>query len=337
MMPLSSATKYQKTNPRSLQGGSFGKTIIGISYKDSITVIVIMNGAGIPSRLVPGFLADRWFGCLNVEIAFCCLTGVTMFCWIPVSSYTSLLIFSTVYGFFGAGVQSLFAATLASLSPDASKTGVRLGMVFSFISIACLTGEPVAGAIIQASNGDYICAQIYAGCLILAGTLILVGSRIARTGWKIKFRIWFLLPLSRFLHWTANSLSRTVWYRALNLGKGLQFLPWLKYEYRHSHTSTLSEESTVVDHKFCYRWVIKIGSTENGELRRAGSTRQTRSPGGLHGFMRARLYTWARVVLYRHNNPHNKAHYRARALQTPCSLSQGGQVIPSRHSAETLA
>jgi MFS family permease len=188
-MPLSSATKYQKTNPRSLQGGSFGKTIIGISYKDSITVIVIMNGAGIPGRLVPGFLADRWFGCLNVEIAFCCLTGVTMFCWIPVSSYTSLLIFSAVYGFFGAGVQSLFAATLASLSPDASKTGVRLGMVFSFISIACLTGEPVAGAIIQASNGNYVRAQIYAGCLKLAGTLILVGSQIAHTGWKIRFRI----------------------------------------------------------------------------------------------------------------------------------------------------
>jgi sugar phosphate permease len=162
---------------------------MGISYKDSITVIVIMNGAGIPGRLVPGFLSDRWFGCLNVEIAFCCLTGVTMFCWIPVSSYTSLLIFSAVYGFFGTGVQSLFTATLTSLNPNASKTEVHLNMVFSFISIACLTGEPVAGAIIPASNGDYVSAQIYAGCLILDGTLILVGSRIAHTGWNIRFRV----------------------------------------------------------------------------------------------------------------------------------------------------
>ena len=68
-------------------------------------------------------------------------------------SLGGLIAFVIIYGYFGAAVQGLFPATLSSLTTDLRKMGVRIGMVFSIVSIACLTGPPLAGALIQRERG----------------------------------------------------------------------------------------------------------------------------------------------------------------------------------------
>jgi hypothetical protein len=64
------------------------------------------------------------------------------------------------------------------------KAGVRLGMVFSVVSFAALTGPPLAGALIQQNDGKYLYAQMWAGTSMMAGFLTLVAARIAKAGWK---------------------------------------------------------------------------------------------------------------------------------------------------------
>ena len=81
-------------------------------------------------------------------------------------------------------MQGLFPATLASLTTNLKKMGVRIGMVFSIISIACLTGPPLAGALIQKRQGDYLYAQMFGGTVMLCGALLLVGARLAQTRTK---------------------------------------------------------------------------------------------------------------------------------------------------------
>ena len=86
-------------------------------------------------------------------------------------------------------MQGLFAAMVSSLTDDLKKAGVRMGMIFSVTSVALLTGPPLAGALIQRGSGRYLEAQIWAGTMILAGSLVLTGARISKTGFRLMVRM----------------------------------------------------------------------------------------------------------------------------------------------------
>ena len=164
--------------------GSFGRNILGVSEADSINDLLILNGVGIFGRLIPAHLADRFFGPLNTLIPFVFVSGLLLYCWAAVDSKGGLVGFAVMYGLFAAGIQSLFPATLSSLTTDLKKAGVRMGMVFSVISFACLTGPPIAGALIQRKHGEYLYAQMFAGTVLMAGCTTLVASRVTRKGWS---------------------------------------------------------------------------------------------------------------------------------------------------------
>lgn len=71
-----------------------------------------------------------------------------------------MYVFAVLYGVFSNGVQGLRPSTLSSLTPDLSKTGIRIGMGFSIVSFACLTGPPLGGALIAKVDG-YLGAKIW--------------------------------------------------------------------------------------------------------------------------------------------------------------------------------
>ena len=163
--------------------GSFGRDILGVTQADSINNLLILNGVGLFGRLIPAHLADRFFGPLNTLIPFAFVTGLLLYCWAAVESKGGLIGFAVVYGLFAAGIQSLFPATLSSLTTDLRKAGVRMGMVFSVISFACLTGTPISGALIQRKHGGYLYAQVFAGTVLMAGCATLVAARVVKMGW----------------------------------------------------------------------------------------------------------------------------------------------------------
>ncbi|KAL8754178.1 MAG: hypothetical protein Q9184_005195 [Pyrenodesmia sp. 2 TL-2023] len=162
--------------------GSYGRNILGASQADSINNLLIMNGVGSFGRLVPAYFADRYFGPLNTLIPCVFASGLLIFCWAAVSSKSGLVGFSVVYGLFAAGIQSLFPATTSSLTIEIKKTGVRMGMIFSIVSFASLTGPPLAGLLIQERNGSYLYAQMFAGSVMFCGCLTLVAASLAKKG-----------------------------------------------------------------------------------------------------------------------------------------------------------
>ena len=122
-------------------------------------------------------------------VPFVAVTGLLLFCWAAVSDPGGLTGFAVVYGLAAAGIQSLFPATTTSLTTDLKKTGVRLGQVFSIVSFACLTGPPLAGALIQDRNGSYLYAQMFAGTVLFCGCITLIAARLAKTGRKFAARV----------------------------------------------------------------------------------------------------------------------------------------------------
>jgi MFS family permease len=104
-----------------------------------------------------------------------------MFCWIPVSTPGGMYAWSVFYGIAAGGIQSLFPAGLSSLTTDLRKQGTRMGMTFTIVSFAVLTGPPLAGAIISRMDGRYAGAQAFAGATLLVGCGFQVAARLARS------------------------------------------------------------------------------------------------------------------------------------------------------------
>lgn len=165
--------------------GSFARDIIGVSRTKSIYLLMVMNGCGLAGRLLPNLLADMYTGPLNMLIPFSFATGLIAYCWAGVTDLGGLYAFAIFYGLTAAGIQSLFPATLSTLTTDLKKTGVRMGMVLSVVGTAALIGSPIAGALLRSGDGNYLYAQMFMGTAITAGMLTLAGSRVARLGWSM--------------------------------------------------------------------------------------------------------------------------------------------------------
>ncbi|KAB8234008.1 hypothetical protein ETB97_000399 [Aspergillus alliaceus] len=168
--------------------GAFGRSVIGLSYSESTNLIIVTNGVGIVGRLIPAFLADAYFGPLNTIIPLALGASLMMFCWAAVHSVAGLYVFAVLYGMFSNGVQGLWPSTLSSLTPDLTKTGVRIGMGFTVVSFACLTGPPLGGALIARADG-YIGAQIWGGLTFALGAVVLITARLSKTGASVKAKI----------------------------------------------------------------------------------------------------------------------------------------------------
>ncbi|KAL2129356.1 hypothetical protein VTI74DRAFT_7905 [Chaetomium olivicolor] len=160
---------------------SFSRDIIGMSYTDSLNLLLVINGVGLPGRLIPNHLADR-LGAINVFVPTVGIAGICMFCWMAVKSPPGLYVWCCFYGMVGGGIQSLFPAGLSSLTTDIQKAGVRMGMAFTIVSFATLAGPPIAGAVITASGGSYYGAQAFAGATLALGTVLMAAARTVKKG-----------------------------------------------------------------------------------------------------------------------------------------------------------
>ncbi|EMC95617.1 hypothetical protein BAUCODRAFT_70871 [Baudoinia panamericana UAMH 10762] len=168
--------------------GSYSRDRLGMSYQASVNLLLAMVCTGFIFRLLPNFLADK-LGPVNLILPFTFVCGIMMFAWIGVDSPGTLYVFALLYGPGAAGIQSMYPATLASLTSDMSKAGVRMGMSFTVVSFASLTGPPLAGALIQYHGGNYLYAQTWAGTSFLAAGIVLIAARVAKVGWRVRCRI----------------------------------------------------------------------------------------------------------------------------------------------------
>ena len=73
-----------------------------------------MNAMGIPFSVAPALVADLLLGPLNTLIIIVALSGILTFVWAAVDPLEGAWVFVILYGFFGAGIQSMFPLALAN-------------------------------------------------------------------------------------------------------------------------------------------------------------------------------------------------------------------------------
>lgn len=162
---------------------SYGRDIITppLSYTESLNILLILNGVGVVGRMIPNHLADA-VGPLNMMIPTCLIAGIALLSWMDVQTPGQLYAWTSVYGIIAGGILSLFPAGLSSLTTDLSKRGARIGMNFTIVSFATLTGNPIVGSLISAQGGKYMAAQVFMGVSFLLGAGFIFAARWARQG-----------------------------------------------------------------------------------------------------------------------------------------------------------
>jgi MFS family permease len=105
--------------------------------------------------------------------------------WLPSKGNAPAIVFSALYGFGSGAFVSLAPALVAQIS-DLRQVGVRNGTFFAVISFAALTGTPIGGALVpDVLNDDYTRLQIFAGVVMIAGSVMFVFARGAVGGFKL--------------------------------------------------------------------------------------------------------------------------------------------------------
>ncbi|KAG2358400.1 major facilitator superfamily domain-containing protein [Suillus spraguei] len=149
----------------------------GLSKNIGFYAIPIMNASSVFGRTIPNFLGDV-VGPFNVAIPCAVISGGLLFLMFAATDLGGTIAFGILYGFFSGGFISLITPAAASFSRDLNEIGTRIGITSFAIAFAVLTGNPIAGALVQV-HGSYIWYRplVFASVVVLAGAACLTASR----------------------------------------------------------------------------------------------------------------------------------------------------------------
>ncbi|KAF2966235.1 hypothetical protein GQX73_g7329 [Xylaria multiplex] len=165
--------------------GSYGTQALNLSYSSASTLVVIINGVGLPFRILVPMVADR-IGTFNVIAPISVIWAVVSFTWLAVHDVPGYYAFTVVYGIVTASFQCLFPSTVARITPRIDTFGTRLGMAFSVSAVASLTGPPIGGAIQTANGGGFRAPQTWAAIVTLLSSVLFVALRIHMGGLSLR-------------------------------------------------------------------------------------------------------------------------------------------------------
>lgn len=181
-------------------------------------MLSILNAASLFGRTIPGALSDR-LGRINTVIPHLYICVVLIFIFPLCTNLGGLLTFAIIFGYCSGCYVSLLPAggeysgsvhvlgvsisltLLLALSSrplllvaqlgSTANVGTRLGQMFLLMSLGGLLGTPISGAIL--GTGDDLRwwpAMIYAGCMVLAGTMLIhLARQLQLKTWGLRGKI----------------------------------------------------------------------------------------------------------------------------------------------------
>ncbi|KAF2673244.1 MFS general substrate transporter [Microthyrium microscopicum] len=149
-------------------------------------LLSLLNATSVFGRIFPNFLAVK-VGPMNVIIPCVFISGILIFCLIPVKSMAGLIVIVLLFGFFSGSLVSLPPTIVVHLTPDRRFIGTRLGMCFAWVAFGTLLGSPIGGIIIDSYG--YTAGWVWGGCFSIAGGVLILLSRVAHGGWKPATRV----------------------------------------------------------------------------------------------------------------------------------------------------
>ena len=112
-------------------------------------LLAIMNALNVPSRVLPGLLADR-YGTLPVFVPVAAACGVLLLgLWLPATSTGAIVAFAALYGLFSGGCRAPPRPAVPCLA-DGSPPGAFVSLVPTYF--ASISPRDKFGARVGASS-----------------------------------------------------------------------------------------------------------------------------------------------------------------------------------------
>ncbi|EJU01047.1 MFS general substrate transporter [Dacryopinax primogenitus] len=147
---------------------------LGLDQNFSFYTISIINASSAFGRFVPALVADR-FGPVTSQAPSIIISSGLTFVLLGIKTQSGVIAFCILYGFFSGAVVSMFPPIVALMADTMAEVGIRMGVAFFVFSLACLTGNPIVGALIGYGPYDWWRGIVFSGiCLGCSGGFTLV-------------------------------------------------------------------------------------------------------------------------------------------------------------------
>lgn len=160
----------------------------GFDESYSYLVLSILNIGSIFGRFLPGFYADK-FGRYNTMILTTVLATVSVLAiWLPFGhTRAGLVVFAVVFGFASGSNISLTPVCVGQLCRT-ENYGRYYATCYTVVSVGCLTGIPIVGAIVRSQDGQYWGLVLFTGICYGVGLAAFVLVRVRQCGWSLRAR-----------------------------------------------------------------------------------------------------------------------------------------------------
>lgn len=152
---------------------SYARTAVHMPISLSFYMVAIVNGSSVIGRVVPYLVVSR-VKPIYILISAAALSAVAMFTWIATTTTAGFIVWSCYWGIL-SGIHVTAPTSIIAhpaFCPDPSSLGTRLGMMWGISSVGALAGTPIAGALVDLSKAQFLHAQVFAGCMMLAAVVL---------------------------------------------------------------------------------------------------------------------------------------------------------------------
>jgi MFS family permease len=154
----------------------------------SYQILPILNVGSVFGRWLPGFYSDI-IGRYNTTLIFVILTIISVFViWLPFGAHTAgLVVFVLLFGFASGSNISLTPVCIGQLC-ETEDYGRYYATCYSIVSLGCLTGIPIVGAILEMCGGNYWGLIVWTGTCYAGSFMAFAVARGLGGGWRLWLR-----------------------------------------------------------------------------------------------------------------------------------------------------
>jgi MFS family permease len=140
-------------------------------------ILPILNVGSVFGRWLPGFYSDV-IGRYNTCLVVTAFTIFSVFAvWLPFGNHTAgLVVFVLLFGFASGSNISLTPVCIGQLC-ETKDYGRYYATCYTIVSLGCLTGIPIAGAILDACSGSYWGLVVWTGACYVIALLAFIVAR----------------------------------------------------------------------------------------------------------------------------------------------------------------
>lgn len=154
---------------------SYARTVVQTTTSLAFYMVAIVNGSSVIGRVVP-YLLVAYMKPITILIVSITASAIAMFTWIAATETPGFIVWACYWGILSGVIVTAPTSIVAHpvFCPNPSLMGTRLGMMWGISSFGAMAGTPIAGALVDLQQAQFLPAQLFAGCMMVGAVVFQV-------------------------------------------------------------------------------------------------------------------------------------------------------------------